>query len=89
MSAFDPTTTPSENRVFELPSAWATLNELLATNRVSPATLLEFSYYAAEEDLCAIMRAASVLDPHERSRALEHLRTLHQPDQRPARKSAT
>lgn len=65
-----------ECRVFELPSASATVLELVLQNRVPAGLLLEFAYYAAEEDLCDLMRAAGALAPEARSRLLRYAERL-------------
>lgn len=62
--------------VFELPSASATVLDLVLEKRVPAGLLLELAYYAAEEDLCELMRAAGALAPEARAQVLHHARRL-------------
>lgn len=65
-----------ECRVFELPSASATVLDLVLQRRVPAGLLLEIAYYAAEEDLCELMRAVGALAPEARSRVLRYAERL-------------
>lgn len=65
-----------ECRVFELPSASATVLDLVLQKRVPAGLLLELAYYAAEEDLCELMRAAGALAPEARSQVLQYAERL-------------
>lgn len=72
-------------RVLSLPSASATVLELILKTRITPAGLLELAYYAAEDDLARLMRAAGALDPGQRAQVLRCAQGLARGDPAPAK----
>jgi hypothetical protein len=58
------------------------LVDVLAGASESPPQLFEALYYAAEDDLMALMRLIAALDPDDRAKIHEHAKAMHGARQR-------